>query len=56
MTLDVARGAPKPPPEKPEAEASLLGSVLIDARPLPSITSRSSTLWGTSVSRSIPKA
>jgi len=32
MTLDVARNAPKPPPEKPEAEASLLGAVLIDAR------------------------
>ena len=32
MTLDTQRSAPKPPPEKPEAEASLLGSVLIDAR------------------------
>jgi len=32
MTLDIQRNAPKPPPEKPEAEASLLGSVLIDAR------------------------
>ena len=32
MTLDIERNAPKPPPEKPEAEASLLGSVLIDAR------------------------
>jgi replicative DNA helicase len=32
MTLDVERNAPKPPPEKPEAEASLLGSVLIDSR------------------------
>ena len=32
MTIDVARTAQKPPPEKPEAEASLLGSVLIDAR------------------------
>jgi replicative DNA helicase len=32
MTLDTERSAPKPPPEKPEAEASLLGSVLIDAR------------------------
>ena len=31
MTLDVARNAPKPPPEKPEAEASLLGAILIDA-------------------------
>jgi replicative DNA helicase len=30
MTLDVARSAPKPPPENPEAEASLLGAVLID--------------------------
>src|SRR5438105_14887492 len=30
MTLDVARHAPKPPPENPEAEASLLGAVLID--------------------------
>ena len=30
MTLDVARNAPKPPPENPEAEASLLGAVLID--------------------------
>ena len=32
MTLDLRRTGPKPPPEKPEAEASLLGSVLIDAR------------------------
>ena len=32
MTIDVVRAAPKPPPEKPEAEASLLGSILIDAR------------------------
>jgi replicative DNA helicase len=32
MTIDVARAAPKPPPENPEAEASLLGSILIDAR------------------------
>jgi len=32
MTLDIERTGPKPPPEKPEAEASLLGSVLIDAR------------------------
>jgi len=32
MTLEIDRTAPKPPPEKPEAEASLLGSVLIDAR------------------------
>lgn len=31
MTLEVARAGPKPPPEKPEAEASLLGSILIDA-------------------------
>ena len=31
MTLDLARSAPKPPPEKPEAEASLIGAVLIDA-------------------------
>ena len=31
MTLDVVRNAPKPPPEKPEAEASLLGAILIDA-------------------------
>jgi len=30
MTLDTARNAPKPPPENPEAEASLLGAVLID--------------------------
>jgi replicative DNA helicase len=30
MTLDVARNAPKPPPENPEAEASLLGAILID--------------------------
>jgi replicative DNA helicase len=30
MTLDLARNAPKPPPENPEAEASLLGAVLID--------------------------
>ena len=30
MTLDLARSGPKPPPEKPEAEVSLLGSVLID--------------------------
>jgi replicative DNA helicase len=30
MTLDVARNAPKLPPENPEAEASLLGAVLID--------------------------
>ena len=29
MTLDV-RNAPKPPPENPEAEASLLGAILID--------------------------
>ncbi len=31
MTLDLARTGPKPPPEKPEAEASLIGSILIDA-------------------------
>jgi replicative DNA helicase len=30
MTLDLARNAPKPPPENPEAEASLLGAILID--------------------------
>ena len=30
MTLDVVRSAPKPPPENPEAEASLLGAILID--------------------------
>ena len=30
MTLDIARNAPKPPPENPEAEASLLGALLID--------------------------
>jgi replicative DNA helicase len=30
MTIDVRRAAPQPPPEKPEAEASLLGSVLFD--------------------------
>ena len=30
MTLDIARNAPKPPPENPEAEASLLGAILID--------------------------
>ena len=30
MTLDVARNAPKPPPENPESEASLLGAILID--------------------------
>ena len=32
MTLDLARTGPKPPPEKPEAEASLIGAILIDAR------------------------
>ena len=31
MTIDLERAGPKPPPEKPEAEASLIGSVLIDA-------------------------
>ena len=30
MTINVARNAPKPPPENPEAEASLLGAMLID--------------------------
>lgn len=30
MTIDVERVAPQPPPEKPEAEASLLGSLLLD--------------------------
>jgi len=30
MTLNIARNAPKPPPENPEAEASLLGAILID--------------------------
>ncbi|HEV2250244.1 MAG TPA: replicative DNA helicase [Candidatus Limnocylindria bacterium] len=30
MTLDLTRNAPKPPPENPEAEASLLGAILID--------------------------
>ncbi len=30
VEYDVQRGAPKPPPENPEAEASLLGAVLID--------------------------
>lgn len=32
MTLDTVRTGPKPPPEKPEAEASLIGAILIDAR------------------------
>jgi replicative DNA helicase len=30
MSIDVQRIAPQPPPEKPEAEASLLGSILLD--------------------------
>ncbi len=30
MTLALQRTAPQPPPEKPEAEASLLGSILFD--------------------------
>ena len=30
MSLDLERTAPQPPPEKPEAEASLLGSILLD--------------------------
>ncbi len=30
MTIDLQRAAPEPPPEKPEAEASLLGSILFD--------------------------
>lgn len=30
MTIDVRRTAVQPPPEKPEAEASLLGSILFD--------------------------
>ena len=30
MTSDLARNAPKPPPANPEAEASLLGAILID--------------------------
>jgi replicative DNA helicase len=30
MTLGIERNTPKPPPENPEAEASLLGAVLID--------------------------
>ena len=30
MTVNIARNMPKPPPENPEAEASLLGAVLID--------------------------
>lgn len=30
MTVDVERMAAQPPPEKPEAEASLLGSILLD--------------------------
>jgi replicative DNA helicase len=30
MSIDVQRTAPQPPPEKPEAEASLLGSILLD--------------------------
>lgn len=30
MTVDVQRTSAQPPPEKPEAEASLLGSVLLD--------------------------
>ena len=30
MTIDIARHTPKPPPENPEAEASLLGAILID--------------------------
>ena len=30
MTIDLERAAPQPPPEKPEAEASLLGSLLLD--------------------------
>ncbi len=30
MTIDLDRAAPQPPPEKPEAEASLLGSLLLD--------------------------
>lgn len=31
MTIVLDRNAPKPPPENPEAEASLLGSLLLDA-------------------------
>jgi len=30
MSVDVQRVTPQPPPEKPEAEASLLGSILLD--------------------------
>jgi len=32
MTLDLVRTGPKPPPEKPEAETSLIGAILIAAR------------------------
>ncbi|MEK7860680.1 MAG: replicative DNA helicase [Chloroflexota bacterium] len=30
MSIDLQHAAPKPPPEKPEAEASLLGAILMD--------------------------
>lgn len=30
MTIELPRATPQPPPEKPEAEASLLGSLLLD--------------------------
>jgi replicative DNA helicase len=32
MTVDIRRNAPKPPPENPDAEASLIGAILIDSR------------------------
>jgi len=40
MSLDVPRIAPQPPPEKPEAEASLLGSILLDGSLYDEVASR----------------
>src|SRR5262249_35647392 len=43
MSVDVARVTPQPPPEKPEAEASLLGSILLDGALFHEVSSRGIT-------------
>jgi replicative DNA helicase len=40
MSIELQRTAPQPPPEKPEAEASLLGSVLLDGSLYSELVSR----------------
>ncbi len=43
MTIDLPRATPQPPPEKPEAEASLLGSIMLDGSLYHEVASRGIT-------------